>query len=423
MQTFAINTLGCKVNQYEAQQIIKFLTGCNLIYIQDFKSADLIIIHTCCVTHIASAKSRQLVRKAEKQNPNARIIVSGCLVSSDPAEFKNLNEKLLFTHNLKELFSLLKQEFNLQCNSFEYNSLEKFCGQTRAFLKVQDGCDGFCSYCIVPTTRPDISFKPIDKVINEAQDLVNAGHKEIVLTGIFLGAYGQNTVKRKNWPNNENPILAEMLDKVAQVPDLKRIRLSSLEPADVTEKLLDVMKNNHNIMPHLHLSLQSGSDKILKKMNRQYTVKDFLNSIENINLQLDRPAITTDIIAGFPGETIQDFAQSLSVAKLAGFSKIHIFPFSKRAGTAAAKLQDHIDKKVITERTLKLRELEKQLAEKFKKQFVGEIAQVLIEDEVGKSGRCERYYEITVKSDAPLAKNEIVKCKILDDGITATIVS
>ena len=197
MQTFAINTLGCKVNQYEAQQIIQFLSGCNLIYVQDFKSADLIIIHTCCVTHIASAKSRQLVRKAEKQNPNAKIIVSGCLVSSDPAEFKNLNEKLLFTPNLKELFLLLKQEFNLQCNSFEYNGLEKFCGQTRAFLKVQDGCDGFCSYCIVPTTRPNISFKPIDKVIDEAQDLVKAGHKEIVLTGIFLGAYGQNTVNVK----------------------------------------------------------------------------------------------------------------------------------------------------------------------------------------------------------------------------------
>ena len=444
MQTFAINTLGCKVNQYEAQQIIKFLAGCKLLYVQDFKSADLIIIHTCCVTHIASAKSRQLVRIAEKQNPNAKIIVSGCLVSSDPAEFKNLNEKLLFTHNLKELFSLLKQEFNLQCNSFEYSSLEKFCGQTRAFLKVQDGCDGFCSYCIVPTTRPDISFKPIDKVINEAQDLVKAGHKEIVLTGIFLGAYGQNTVKRKNWPNNENPILAEMLEKIAQVPDLKRIRLSSLEPADVTNRLLEVIKNNHNIMPHLHLSLQSGSDKILKKMNRQYTVKDFLNSIENINLQLDRPAITTDIIAGFPGETVQDFAQSLSVAKLAGFSKIHIFPFSKRNGTAAAKLQDHIKQEVITERTGKLRELEKQLAEKFRKQFVGEIAQVLIEDEVNPStgsgqtpstvrqsspqagsGRCERYYEITVKSDAPITntKNEIVKCKINDDLITGSLVS
>ena len=169
--------------------------------------------------------------------------------------------------------------------------------------------------------------------------------------------------------------------------NLKRIRLSSLEPADVTERLLDVMKNNRNIMPHLHLSLQSGSEKILKKMNRQYTVKDFLKSIENINLQLDRPAITTDIIVGFPGETIQDFAQSLSVAKLAGFSKIHIFPYSKRSGTAAAKLQEQVDKKVITQRILALRQLEKQLAEKFRKQFVGETAEVLIENEVKKTGK------------------------------------
>ncbi|MFA5292958.1 MAG: tRNA (N(6)-L-threonylcarbamoyladenosine(37)-C(2))-methylthiotransferase MtaB [Phycisphaerae bacterium] len=421
MQTFAINTLGCKVNQYEAQQIIKFLTGCNLLYVQEFENADLIIIHTCCVTHIASAKSRQLVRKAQKQNPNAKIVVSGCLLRSDPKEFETLEGKLLFAPNLKELFSLLKQEFNLEANLFDYNSLDKFCGQTRAFLKVQDGCDGFCSYCIIPTTRPDITFKPLDNVIKETQDLVKAGHKEIILTGIFLGAYGQNTVKRKHWPDSENPLLAELLEKVAQVPDLKRIRLSSLEPADVTDRLLNVIKNYPNIMPHLHLSLQSGSDKILKKMNRQYTVKDFINSIENINLQLDRPAITTDIIVGFPGETTQDFAQSLAVAKLAGFSKIHIFPFSKRVGTAAAKLQDHIDKKVITERTLKLRELEKQLANNFRKQFIGQTAQVLIEDDVKNTGRCERYYEITVKCDTTLAKGEIVNCRINEDAVTALL--
>ncbi len=430
MQTFAINTLGCKVNQYEAQQIIKFLTSCNLLYVQDFKIADLIIIHTCCVTHIASAKSRQLVRKAQKQNPNAKIFVSSCLVNSDPAEFKNLDEKLLFAGNLEGLFNLLKQQLTdagVDCKSFDNNTLkesetiEKFHGQTRAFLKIQDGCDGFCSYCIVPQTRPNITFKPFDKVIDEAQHLVKAGHKEIVLTGIFLGAYGQKTVKRKNWPEEKNEMLTNLLEKIAQVPDLKRIRLSSLEPADVTDILLDVMKNNHNIMPHLHLSLQSGSEKILKKMNRQYTVKDFLKSIENINLKLDRPAITTDIIVGFPGETIQDFAQSLSVAKLAGFSKIHIFPFSKRSGTAAAKLQDHIDRQVIAERTLKLRELEKQLAGNFRKQFVGETAEVLIEDEVKKTGKCERYYEITIKSDKKTPKGEIVKCKINEDGITATI--
>ena len=437
MKTFAIDTLGCKVNQYEAQQIIQFLTGCNLLYAQNFGQAEIIIIHTCCVTHIASAKSRQLIRKAQKQNPKAKIIVSGCLVSSDPTELKNLSaragkdEKLLFAANLEGLFKLLKQELaacGVDCKSFDKKMLsktgtiEKFCGQTRAFLKIQDGCDGYCSYCIIPKTRPNITFKPIDKVISEAQGLVKAGHKEIVLTGIFLGAYGQESVRRKNWPNETNDNLAILLEKLAQVPGLKRIRLSSLEPADVTERLLDVMKNHHNIMPHLHLSLQSGSENILKKMNRQYTVKEFLKSIENINLQLDRPAITTDIIVGFPGETIQDFAQSLSVAKLAGFSKIHIFPFSKRSGTAASKLQDHIDKKVITQRTLALRQLEKQLAEKFRKQFIGETAEVLVEDEVKKRGRCERYYEISIASERPLSRGEIVKCKINEDGVSALVV-
>ncbi|HBG28677.1 MAG: tRNA (N(6)-L-threonylcarbamoyladenosine(37)-C(2))-methylthiotransferase MtaB [Planctomycetes bacterium GWF2_41_51] len=420
MQTFAINTLGCKVNQYESQQIIQFLTDCKLLYVQRFESAEIIIIHTCCVTKTASAKSRQLVNKAQKLNPNAKIIVSGCLLNSEPKEFESLKDKALFASNINELFELLKKELNLS-NPLPIKGLQKFCGQTRAFLKVQDGCDGYCSYCIIPTTRPNITFKPVEQIITETQDLVKSGHKEIILTGIFLGAYGQNTVKRKNWPDNENPLLAEMLEEVAQVPDLKRIRLSSLEPADVTSRLLEVMKNYPNIMPHLHLSLQSGSDKILKKMNRQYTVKDFLNSIENINLQLDRPAITTDVIVGFPGETMQDFAQSLSIAKLAGFSKIHIFPFSKRVGTAAEKLQDQTSKEVITERTKQLHELEKQLAQNFRKQFIGQTVQVLIEDEVKNCGKCERYYEIIVKTDATLPKGEIVKCIINSDAVTATI--
>lgn len=415
MKTYAIDTLGCKVNQYEIQQIMQFLTDNGLLYVQNFDSAELIIIHTCSVTHTASAKSRQLIRKAQKQSPNAKIIVSGCLVKSDPQELKNLDQNLIFTPDLKDLFEILKKE--IEPNSFIDKELllHKFQGQTRAFLKIQDGCDGFCSYCIIPKTRPVLTFKPADDVLIEAQSLVNAGHKEIVLTGIFLGAYGQTSVKRKNWPTGENPYLAEIIEKIAQMPDLKRLRLSSLEPADVTDRLLDVMKNCPNIMPHLHLSLQSGSDAILKKMNRQYAVRDFLKSIENINLQLDRPAITTDIIVGFPGETMQDFAQSLAVAKLAGFSKIHIFPFSKRKGTAAEKLQSPIDKEIIKQRILVLRELEKQLAMRFRIKFFGETVQVLIEDEVKKTGRCERYYEIAVKSDKPIAKGEIVKCKISDD--------
>lgn len=418
MQTFAINTLGCKVNQYESQQIIQFLTERNLLYVQNFESAELIIIHTCSVTHTASAKSRQFVHKAQKLNPNAKIVISGCLAKSDPKELKKLGENTLLAANIEELFTLFEKEFNIAKPNKDIN-LKKFSGQTRAFLKVQDGCDGFCSYCIIPHTRPKISSKPVEQVLTEAQDLVNAGHKEIILTGIFLGAYGLDTVKRKKWHNNENPLLAELLEKVAQVPGLKRIRLSSLEPADVTTRLLDVMKSHTNIMPHLHLSLQSGSDKILKKMNRQYTIKDFLNAVENINLQLDRPAITTDIIVGFPGETEQDFAQSLAVAKLAGFSKIHIFPFSKRTGTAAEKLDNQINKEIITKRTKILRQLEQKLANQFRQQFVGQTVQVLIEDEAKKTGKCERYYDITVETKDALPKGEIVECLINDHLISA----
>ncbi len=447
MRTFAINTLGCKVNQYESQQIRELLERLGLSRREIADRADLVIINTCCVTHIASAKSRKYIRQAQRLSPTAVIIACGCLPTIQTDELGVFGENVRIITNRHNLAADLtrivngkttadtaiktdnRSKIHHKTDSPQLPMITAFTGHTRAFLKVQDGCDGCCSYCIVPKTRPIVHSREVADVLEEAQALVRAGHKEIVITGVFLGAYGQPTVRRKSWPGGENEAIAGLLGKIAQVPDLKRIRLSSLEPADVTERLLDVMKSHRNIMPHLHLSLQSGSDAILKKMNRQYTVKDFLKAIENINLQLDKPAITTDIIVGFPGETVQDFAQSLAVAKLAGFSKIHIFPFSKRAGTAAEKMQDSINKEVITQRVQVLRELEKQLADKFKKQFVGEITEVLVENEVKKTGRCERYYEIRLGmpngiaiKGGPISKREIVKCKINSDAVSGLLV-
>jgi threonylcarbamoyladenosine tRNA methylthiotransferase MtaB len=443
MKTFAINTLGCKVNQYESQQIRELLEQFGLKRCENICGADLVVINTCCVTHIASAKSRKCIRKARKLSPCAFIVACGCLpvVQIDGfrgfgenirviADHHRLADELVRIVNGKTAAGATVETDNHSKTRGRIDSahlpqlplLTVFKGHTRAFLKVQDGCDGYCSYCIIPKTRPRVCSKQPADVLQEAEMLVEAGHKEIVVTGVFLGAYGQPTARRSRWPGQQNDKLPELLEKLAQVPNLKRIRLSSLEPADVTERLLNVMSSFSNIMPHLHLSLQSGSETILRKMNRQYTVKSFLKAIENINLQLDRPAITTDIIVGFPGETTRDFAQTLAASKLAGFSKIHIFPFSKRSGTAAEKMQGHINKEVVTRRVTALRELEKQLAEKFRRQFIGEIAEVLVENEVKKTGRCERYYEIALLSQELVPKGEIAKCRINKDAVSAELV-
>lgn len=427
MKTFAINTLGCKVNQYESQQIRQFLQRFELSYVSSPANADLVIVHTCCVTHIASAKSRQYIRKARKINPDVLIIVSGCLAKTDTGETKTLDKDLYFAKNLDELQTLLttliksaKNRINDSKNPLQELLLDSFPGQTRAFLKIQDGCDGYCTYCIIRKTRPNITNKPENSIITEAQQLVKAGHKEIVLTGVCLGAYGQNTVHRKNWDPAKNQSLPNLLEKIAQIPQLARIRLSSLSPLDITDALLRVYCDYPTIAPHLHLSLQAGSDRTLKRMNRPYTIADFYNVIENIKLHLDAPAITTDIIVGFPGETDEDFQQTVAVAERVGFAKMHVFSFSPRPGTPAAQMQPRVDSKIIKERSKFLQSLDKSLAEKFRSRFKGREVAIIVENEKEKSGRCERYYTVKLLTKEKLRKGQLVFGKINQDSQTAT---
>lgn len=297
--------------------------------------------------------------------------------------------------------------------------LSSFKEQTRAFLKVQDGCDGSCSYCIVPETRPVVHSKPADEVLLEAQALVKSGHKEIVLTGVFLGAYGRKSVRRRNWPDHRNDNLADLLDKMAEIPSLARIRLSSLEPADVTQRLLDTLCKHRNIMPHLHLPWQSGSDAVLKRMCRQYEVGEFREKVESIKARLDRPAITTDIIVGFPGETDADFEKTVDLARSVGFAKMHVFGFSPRRGTAAAKMQEAVDNKVTRERSERLRELDVELGLKYRRQFLDETAEVLIENGDGRlCGRSERYFRVYLNQTTHtkvLGSNDLVRVKLLEN--------
>ena len=304
--------------------------------------------------------------------------------------------------------------------------LNSFKGHTRAFLKVQDGCDGYCTYCIVPKTRPVVRSKPVQTVLAEARALVSAGHKEIVVTGIFLGAYGQDTVRRRNWPDRRNDRLAELLDQMAPIPGLARIRLSSLEPADVTPRLLNALCEHRNIMPHLHLPLQSGSDAVLKRMCRQYTADEFRRTVATVKRRLDRPAITTDIIVAFPGETDADFEQTVELARQVGFARMHIFAFSARKGTPAADMRDFVDSGVIKERSRILHQLNAELGAEFRRQFIGQSAQILLESNDGRlCGRSERYFMAYLKdADGTVKKNDLLKVRLLknhSDGMLAEL--
>lgn len=451
MKTFSIKTLGCKVNQYESRQIQELLEQLGLYNVEPPKKPDLIVINTCCVTHTASAKSRQHIRKAQKLSPGAVVAVCGCLPTVQIGELNNTVKNVHLIGNRENLAAtliqiangnaaalcfqspqsypnidtIIKAENNFKIKykkeSKDYRKLPpltSFKGHTRAFLKVQDGCDGYCSYCIVPKTRPFVHSKPVDAVLREAQSFVEAGHKEIVVTGVFLGAYGQESVRRKNWPNQQNDNLANLLDKMAQIPHLARIRLSSLEPADVTPRLLDTFCKHRNIMPHLHLSLQSGSNAVLKKMCRQYNADKFREKVESAKLRLDRPAITTDIIVGFPGETDADFEQTVDLAKNAGFAKMHVFSFSPRKGTAAANMQGTVNNKVIKERSRILHNLNIELGQKFQQQFVGEIAEILLENDDGQlCGRSERYFMVHLKkNERKVKKNDLICAKLLQNS-------
>jgi threonylcarbamoyladenosine tRNA methylthiotransferase MtaB len=454
VNTFSIITLGCKVNQYESQQIRELLERLGLNQTKMSDKVDVVVVNTCCVTRTASAKSRQYIRKAKKQSPHATIVLCGCLPTVEIGEMNNIGKDIHIVRHRSELAIVLSQIANGRSavsnpqrnqpqqdtavktksisksndknnlhTTAELPQLTSFKGYTRAFLKVQDGCDGYCSYCIVPKTRPNVHSKPLPILLKEAQALVRAGHKEIVVTGVFLGAYGQHTVRRTNWPNGQNDKLTVLLDKMAKIPGLARIRLSSLEPADVTDRLLDTFCEHPNIMPHLHLSLQSGSDKILKKMARQYNSDDFRHKVDMVKSRLDRPAITSDIIVGFPGETDSDFEQTVSLAKEVGFSKMHVFGYSLRKGTAAALMQDIINPKVLKERSRILRVLDAELQLKYREQFIGEKVTILLEGGSSQPhGRSERYFMVQIRNAGKTLKtNDLCLVVLTENGSAGMI--
>lgn len=443
MKTFTLYTLGCKVNQYETQQIQCLLEQSGFAAAQG-QPADVVVVNTCCITHTAAAKSRHAIRRLCGQNPDAVVFIIGCLAADKTAELGHLPSRCVALADKEHLPAQLSRFFTTPdkqtpCGSKPSSDLEiknkngqndfpddnpaikdivlkEYKGQTRAFLKIQDGCDAYCTYCIIPKIRTQLTSKPADTVIQEAQRLVAAGHKEIVLTGIFLGAYGKSTARRKRQTDASEP-LAELIDRLARLEGLQRLRLSSLEPADVTEPLLERFAKYRFLMPHFHLPLQSGSPRILKMMARQYTLEQYLDIIQRIRQVLDRPAITTDIIVGFPTETEQDFQQTCQVAQTVKFAKIHTFSFSPRQNTAAASLSPKTPPQVIAQRAECMKNLDLQLQRDFQRQFLGQPISVLVETTNPPAGRCERYFKVDLSSIAtqrPICRGEIIPV-ILDE--------
>ncbi len=441
MKTFSVSILGCRVNHYEADQIARLLKSRGLSQVSA-PQGDIRVIHTCSVTSAAAKGSRQTVRKATQLKvlgqsdseqpfqvdvkPNSRVIVTGCWATSDRETAQKLPGVDAVVTQHENLESRLTELLNSWHKPSPVNRLS-ILGQSnqpaepahqRAFLKIQDGCDAHCTYCIIPQLRPNLWSKSTEETVAEARSLVEAGHKEIVLTGIFLGAFGQTTALRRHQDKSTSKPIADLIRALCtQVPNLNRLRLSSLEPGDLDLHLLNELKKHQQIVPHFHLPLQSGSDVVLRKMNRQYNRTQFLEMSQMLRESYDRPAITTDIIVGFPHETEEEFEQTVDVVNQVKFIHTHAFSYSQRPKTAAARwTKQFVHSSVANQRIHTLNDLAKQHSLEFRRSFIGEIVNVIVERESDpasliRHGRCERYFDVSFES-RDVRTGDLVKVRI-----------
>jgi threonylcarbamoyladenosine tRNA methylthiotransferase MtaB len=374
MPTLRTATLGCKVNQYETQFVREGLQAFGYREAEADETADLCIVNTCTVTAEGDAKSRQVIRQLARRNPGTRIIVMGCYATRAPSEVASLPSVAEVVTDKRELPDLLGR-FGVIDVATGIAGLE---GRQRAYVKVQDGCILNCSFCIIPKVRPTLASRPAEHILAEIGRLLERGYREIVLTGIHLGHYGLEWNRGR--PKTEWLRLSHLLARIAELSGEFRVRLSSIEATEVTRELIHVMAAHpRRICPHLHISMQSGSDRVLRRMRRRWGVQRFLDRCQLVRDALDQPALTTDIIVGFPGETADDFARTCRVAEAAGFSKIHVFPFSPRRGTAAIDMPDQVTAEIKTDRTRELTTLADRLRDRYYATLRGRELQVLVE--------------------------------------------
>ncbi len=394
MKRAALHSLGCKVNSYETEAMQQMLEEAGYTIVPFHEEAELYLINTCSVTNIADRKSRQMIHRAKKQNPNAIVVAAGCYVqvSADKAVLDESIDIVIGNNKKGELLGLIAAyeqkrikthvlEINREKQAYEELKVHHPAEHTRAFLKVQDGCNQFCSYCIIPYARGRVRSRRLAHVVEEAGRLADNGFREIVLTGIHLSSYGVDL----------DQSLLEMIQAVHEIPGIERIRLGSLEPGIITEDFVRGLSSLEKVCPHFHLSLQSGCDTVLSRMNRRYTTAEYLDKLSILRRFYPHPALTTDVIVGFPGESEEEFAQTLDFVRRAGFYEIHVFKFSRRDGTRAASMANQLPEAVKARRSKALMALAEELKEEFLSWYQGKQVEVLFEEPVMKDG--VRYYE------------------------------
>ena len=429
-------TLGCKVNSYETEKMkIKFEEQGHTVVAFEEK-ADVYIVNTCTVTNIADRKSRKMLHRAKRRNPNSLVVAAGCYVdSSDKKGEKDSSVDLFVTNAMKEdlvafvveamkernivPMQVTEEEFEKEHHMTKEAMAQK---HTRAYLKVQNGCNQYCTYCIIPYVRGPLSSKPVEDVVYEVEQLAKDCIQEVVLTGIHLSSYGVDLTECKNFLELEGRMLLKLIQNVAKVDGIERIRLGSLEPRIITKNFLEELSQIPEVCPHFHLSLQSGCDQTLRRMNRHYSADEYEAGVKMIRAYFKHPAITTDIIVGFPQETEEEFEATCAFARRIAFAQIHVFKYSRRQGTMADAMTGQVDETIKNQRSEKLIGIEKELEKEYQKYFIGKKEEVLLEEVQLIEGReyvvgyNERYVRIAVScTEMPDAKercNTIATVKI-----------
>lgn len=439
MKKAALHNLGCKVNGYETEAMQRLLEEDGYEIVPFHEKADVYVINTCTVTNMADRKSRQMLHRARKLNPDAVIVAAGCYVQAQEAKGQEIEgiDILIGNNQKKNLLKLLKAHLDKQevkdvidinhTDEFEELYIDSAGEHTRAYIKVQDGCNQFCTYCIIPHVRGRIRSRNPEEIVKEVKRLAEAGYKEVILTGIHVSSYGMDFIDSKmnfdKWVemDGEKKDLLYLIQRIHEVEGIKRIRLSSLEPRIITETFAKGIAALPKICPHFHLSMQSGCDETLKRMNRHYTSAEYYEKCMILRKYFEHPAITTDVIVGFPGETAEEFETTRQFIDKVNFYETHVFKYSKRSGTIAADMPDQVDEQVKSERSAVLLQISKQKKRAFEEKMIGQEVEVLMEEPVEKDGKIyqtghtKEYVKIAIESDKSL-ENQIINIVIQNDS-------
>jgi len=412
---FKIAALGCRTNQYEAQAFRDQLLTLGYEEAQEGQQADICIVNTCTVTKSADERSRHQIRSLNREHPDSKIFVTGCMTEKQSPALLNIGGVAVVVKN-KDKENLLKFAFPEQ--EIPEFKIERFEAHTRAFVKVQDGCNSFCSYCIIPYVRGRSRSRRLQSILDEVQGLVKNGFYEIVLTGINIGDYDGAPSE------GEKPVRLSTLTKaVSAIDGVRRLRISSIDPDEVDDELIEVIKNSTNCVPSMHVVLQSGSNTVLKRMRRKYTVQQFFDTVDRLKSAIPSFTFTTDIIVGFPGETPEEFQETLDVMDRVSFLKVHMFPYSKREGTLAARMPNHLDSVTVQSRKQTLLEKAEKLSFLERQPYVGQILEVLVESH--NFGHTENFLPVQIEGPL-LEKNQFVKVQIVEnqkEALTGVVVS